>query len=552
MAPLPVLLCLLAAVDTPPAAASAPGTGAGDPAGAGASPDVLALELESGDGPLWARAGLAARYTLQAALPSTLALYDVAALSYAASSYLAPGPAQGYASGLAFVSAGWEPLSWLGFRLDVDSGLVRSQSFPATTVVCPSATSPSGLAPVGSVTCDGQARYLLQTTTDGPSEITSNGQSFADEASQTAFIRQFYAEFTAGRAGAFHARLGRQRLRVADGFVYDDWGLGLDLDLDLGAIGPPFAFSASVFYPSRAWPTGSAWQYPVVAATAEWTPSLGEWVGIWGAWSRDATGDATAVLRQGLEENQVLELLRTSPGSAAYRAASRRLAALQNAASTGTSNLGWLGASGRLDLSGWADVRFTLGAAFGTVGSASGATGGSASVPVTGWLASARLNAQPGGGWTLSPFFVWLTGDSLPSTQQILSGSGTWSGFLAISPYITATNLFFQGGISESYADRRASGSGVNARGVVAPGIQVGFIPARGVDLVAKAAWLWADEVGGFGGSSYGPEVDLNVSWSPWRWLAVLAEADVLALGNFFPQGGLARRFIVGVNVTTP
>ncbi|HET8723478.1 MAG TPA: hypothetical protein VFM53_04680 [Anaeromyxobacteraceae bacterium] len=546
MAPLPVLLCLLAAVDPPPAAASAQDP---DP---GAVADVLALEVDAGDGPLWARAGLAARYTLQAAIPSTLVLYDVASLSYAASAYLAPGPSQGYASGLAFVSAGWEPLSWLGFRLDVDTGLVRSQSFPATTTVCPSAASPSGLAPVGSATCDAPARYVLQTTAYGPSEITSNGQSFADEASQTAFIRQLYAEVVAGRAGAFHARLGRQRLRVADGFVYDDWGLGLDLDLDLGAIGPPFAFSASVFYPSRAWPTGTAWKYPVVAATAEWTPSLGEWVGVWGAWSRDASGDAASVLRQGLVQNQVLELLQTSPGSAAYRAASRRLAVLQNASTTGTSNLGWLGASGRLDLAGWGDVRFTLGAAFGTVGSAAGAAGGSASVPVLGWLATARLTAQPGGGWTLSPFLIWLTGDSLPSTQQILSGSGTWNGFLAISPYVTATNLFFQGGISESYADRRTSGSGVNARGVVAPGIQVGFTPGHGVDLVAKAAWLWADEASGFGGVSYGPEVDLNASWSPWRWLAVLAEADVLALGNFFPQGGVARRFIVGVNVSTP
>jgi len=54
----------------------------------------------------------------------------------------------------------------------------------------------------------------------------------------------------------------------------------------------------------------------------------------------------------------------------------------------------------------------------------------------------------------LSPFFAWLTGDSPPSSQQIASGSGTWGGFLAISPYITATNLFFQGGIAESYADR--------------------------------------------------------------------------------------------------
>ena len=515
--------------------------------------DTLALELLADDAPLWARAGLSPRYTWQAGLPSTLVLFDGAAQAFAADRYLTPGPSQGYASGILFASAGWEATGWLGFRLDLDSGLVRSQSFPSTAVVCQSLTSPSGLTIASGGSCVGQVRYSLATTTAGPREITSNGQSFSSEASQTAFIRQLYADVSAGRAGAFHARLGRQRLRIADGFVYDDWGLGLDLDLDVGAFGPPLTFSASVFYPSRAWPTGSAWKYPVVAATAEWTPSLGEWVGLWGAWSSDSTGDAAAILRQGLVENGVLELLQTTPGSAAYKAASRRMAILLTTPARGSSSLGWIGASGRLELNAWSEVRFTAGIAFGTLGALASTTLATTpiEVPTLGWLLSARLVAQPGSGFTISPFFIWLTGDSPPSTQQILSGSGSWGGFLAISPYITALNLFFQGGISESYADRRASASGVNARGVVAPGLEVRWSKGD-FDATVKAAWLWSDEPSALGGVSYGPEVDLNLSWSPWRWLALLAEADVLALGNFFPGQGVARKFILGVNLSTP
>jgi hypothetical protein len=515
--------------------------------------DTLALELTPIEAPFWARAGISPRYTWQAALPSTQVLFDGASQAFAADRYLTPGPAQGYASGLLFASAGWEATGWLGFRLDLDSGLVRSQSFPSSALVCASAMSPSGLALAGGMGCTGPDRFTLATTTPGPSEVTSNGQSFSSEASQTAFIRQLYAEVTAGRAGAFHARLGRQRLRIADGFVYDDWGLGLDFDLDVGAFGPPLAFSASAFYPSRAWPTGSAWKYPVLAATAEWTPSLGEWVGLWGAWSSDATGDAAAVLQQGLVENDIVELLGTTPGSAAYKVASRRMANLLTAPVQGNSSLGWLGVSGRLELSSWSEVKFTAGLAFGTVGTSAATAAATLpiDVPALGWLLSGRLVAQPGSGFTISPFFIWLTGDSAPSTQQILSGAGTWSGFLAISPYITALNLFFQGGISESYADRRASASGVNARGVVAPGLEVRWTRG-GFDATAKAAWLWADELGGLGGASYGPEVDLNLSWSPWRWLALLAEADVLVLGNFFPGQGVARKFILGVNVSTP
>ena len=518
---------------------------------ASASPDILALELEPEESPLWARAGLAARYTGQGGLPSTQLLFDQAGQVFATGLYLTPGASQGYASGLVFVSAGWEATSWLGFRLDLDSGLVRSQSFPTTIEACASLTTPSGLTAAAGGGCVGTARFALATTTKGPGEITSNGLTFPEEASQTAFIRQLYAEVSAGRAGAFHARLGRQRLRIADGFVYDDWGLGLDLDLDVGAFGPPFAFSASVFYPSRAWPTGSDWKYPAVAMTAEWTPSLGEWVGVWGAWASDRSGDAAAVLQQGLVEGQVVELEATTPGSVAYRATSRRLAVLLNTPGSAATSLGWAGVSGRLELSSSSEVRFTAGAAFGTVGATS-TSGGAVEVPALGWLLSARLTVQPGSGFTVSPFFIWLTGDSPPSSQQIASGSGTWGGFLAISPYITATNLFFQGGIAESYADRRASGSGVNARGVVAPGVQVGWTPGHGFDATLKAAWLWADQPSGFGGSSYGPEVDLNLSWSPWRWFSVLAEVDLLAMGDFFPGQGLARKFILGLNVSTP
>ncbi len=518
------------------------------------SADVLALELLADDAPLWARAGLAARYTGQGALPSTQLLFDQAGQVFASELYLTPGPSQGYASALVFVSAGWEATSWLGFRLDVDSGLLRSQSFPDAVETCASLTSPSGLAPVSGGACSGSGRYLLATTTSGPSEITSNGTTFQEEASQTAFIRQIYAEVDAGPAGAFHARLGRQRLRIGDGFVYDDWGLGLDLDLDVGAFGPPLAFSASVFYPSRSWPTGSEWKYPAVAMTAEWTPSLGEWIGVWGAWSSDQSGDAASVLQQGLVEGQVVELGATVPGSVAYRAASRRLAILLNTPGSGATSLGWAGVSGRLELTSRIELRFTAGAAFGTVGatSASGGTAAAVEVPALGWILTTRLTVQPGSGFTVSPFFIWLTGDSPPSSQQIASGAGDWGGFLAISPYITATNLFFQGGIAESFADRRASGSGVNARGVIAPGVQVGWTPGHGFDATLKAAWLWADQPSGFGGSSYGPEVDLNLSWSPWRWLSVLAEADLLAMGDFFPDQGLARKFILGINVSTP
>src|SRR5512137_672318 len=135
------------------------------------APDTLALELEPEESPIWARAGLSLRYTWQAALPSTQVLFDGTAQVFAADRYLTPGPAQDYASGMLFVSAGWEATSWLGFRLDLDSGLVRAQSFPSTATICQAASSPSGLAVVGASSCTGPARYVLATTALGPSQV---------------------------------------------------------------------------------------------------------------------------------------------------------------------------------------------------------------------------------------------------------------------------------------------------------------------------------------------------------------------------------------------
>jgi hypothetical protein len=246
----------------------------------------------------------------------------------------------------------------------------------------------------------------------------------------------------------------------------------------------------------------------VIAATLEWTPSLGEWVGLWGAFSHDDAGDAAAILRQGIIASDVVRLIESAPGSATYVAASRRIAALLAAPVRGTSTLGWMG--------------------------------------------SARWRSQVG-PLSLSPFFVWLSGAS-PATPEQVAGDVPlrYTGFLSISPFLTYTNLFFNGGISEAYADRRAVASGVYARGVLAPGIEAGWTPSREIEVTLKAAFLASDRGGPFGGRIYGPEVDLDVAWSPWPWLAVLWEADALALGSFFPSQQLAWRVILGVNVATP
>jgi hypothetical protein len=511
--------------------------------------------LGADDEAWWARAGLSLRATWEAGIPSAALLFDPAARAFAAERYLAPGDAGRWLSALLRASAGIEAADWLGFRLDLDSGVLREQRFPSPVIACFSQGSPSGVDAAGSGGCVGMLRFALPSTALGPAELTSNGRPVGDEASSTLFVRQAYADLAVGRAGFLHLRVGRQRLRVADGLVYDDWGLAADLDVDVGAIGPPLALGLSLLYPTRGWPARDQWANPVLAASIDWLPSLGESVGLWAAFARDDAGEVGQILRQGAVASDVVRLGTSAPGSADYVAASRRLAVLLASPPRGAATLGWAGVSGRLDVGARSEARFAAGAAFGSATSAvvrPGELPRAVEIPVSGWAASLRWTSQLG-PVSVSPFFVWLSGDD-PASEQEITGAAPqrYTGFLAVSPFLTALNLFFSGGIDEAYADRRAASSGVNSRGVLAPGAEVGWSPARGLGLALKAAFLWSDRVGPFGGRVYGPEVDLNVSWSPWPWLSLLAEADALAMGSFFPRPALAHRLILGIDISTP
>jgi len=527
---------------------------------AAGSPEDFAPPEAGGDR-FWARAGLQLRFTAEGGIANDMVLYNTAANLFAANQFLAPQAPDSYFSGLAFVSSGLVAASWLDFRLDLDSGLVRGEQLPLSALVCYSARTQSGVIVAGPNSCRATGVLstfsgYLPTTQLGGSQVTSNGQPIGEEFDSSLFIRQLYADLTGGPAGYLRARVGRQRLRIADGIVYDDWGLGLDVDGDIGAIGPPLEANASVFLPTRYWPSASQWASPVATFTLNWLPALGDYVGVWAVYSHDSTGDANQVLREGFIATDVERLLSNPIGSANYVNASRQLAKLIASPPIGTSDLWWVGVSGRVHFGDRQEARFTAGANLGTVssyGAGVAALPQAVQVPVLAWEVSLHWLSLLGSGFRVNPFFLWLSGDDPAQEQQAALGvPRRHTGFLSISPFLTETNLFFQGGISEAYADRQLANSGVNARGVITPGLEAGWTPTPSVDVAGKGAFLWSDTDGPFGGRVYGPEFDLNASWDALPWLAVLGELDFLAEGNFFPQRALSRRLIVGVDLTTP
>ncbi|MBZ0252318.1 MAG: hypothetical protein K8I02_03170, partial [Candidatus Methylomirabilis sp.] len=132
----------------------------------------------------------------------------------------------------------------------------------------------------------------------------------------------------------------------------------------------------------------------------------------------------------------------------------------------------------------------------------------------------------------------------------------TYRSFLGITPFITRTNLFFNGGISSALSTRTFSVSGTEGRGFIVPGLTVSWEPLDALYLEYTFAYLRSAEGRAAAGSGrvYGYENDLEASWRPLDWLTLSAEFDHLSTGDFYERDGLpsprdAWRFVVGADI---
>lgn len=510
---------------------------------------AVALPARGEEGDLKFRLALHGRFTDRQNQPQPTLLYDRASQGFDLGPYLRTQGSDAYGS--TFASAGVEGRhGWFRWALAADTGEVRTQSFPLTTPVCVART-PTGLDSPGNGTCvlNAQGRrtiFQLEETRLGASEPTSNGRSLSDEARSTLFLREAWAGAALGRNEFALVKVGRKRFTVADGFVYDDYGTGVEATFDLGAVGPSWDLGAALFYPTRDFPNHSGLTSAMLALRASYLPSLFEHVGVFLAFFRDRTNSVADLFRGSFAEPSVLALLSQAPGSPGYRAEEIVLAASQAARLESEGWLGWGGTTGNVSLLG-AKLDWTGALGFGHVSIDRGANESSSSV--FGQLAHLRLRARAAREVEVGGFFLFLSGDLPPSEKRRLGLPERYGGFLGIAPFVTDTNIFFNGGVAESFAARQATAPGVNGRGVVAPGLTASWDPLRGLGLDARAAYLVAPEAGPFGGRAYGTELDLEVTWSPLRWLTFAAEGDVLFPGDFFAGRAPVTKIVLGVDV---
>ncbi len=508
-----------------------------------------------------ATATLHVRTTASENVPGTAVLFDPFTRTFDLDGYLVPEVDDRYGSAFASLALDGSLLEGdLRWRLHFDTGELRRKTFHRSTPVCFTGTG-TGFVIAPPFGCPSPPLLFLQDTRVGPLEWTSNGRRAKDEIETTFLVREAYAAYSFGRAGFATLRAGRMRFAVGDGFVHDDYATGVALGLDLGAIGPRWDVSLGLYEPSRDFPRGGTRISPLAAVRLDFVPTLFEHAGLFLAAHRDRTGSVGELFRGALVERLVGALARASPGNdAEYVPPAHALALAVSGPLESEASLAWLGTSGSLApwrgqrvswtaalLRGRIDRIFPAGAP--DVDLARG-------VSLRGRLASLRWDGSVGKRLGLGAFLLYMSGGEfpapLPRSPLPVPATGEYGGFVGITPFVTATNLFFGGGLSETFAARQATAPGVNGRGVLAPGALLAFDPRDDLGIEAKGAWLFADAEGPYGGRVYGPEADLGVTWSPFGWLVIGAELDVLWPGDFYGGGATVYKTVLAVDLLTP
>ncbi len=511
-----------------------------------------------------AQATLHLRSTSTGNVPDADVLFDRDLSTFDVASYLRPQGAERHGSLFASLRLDGRLLDGdLHWVLAADTGEIRKAAFPQLVNVClvPATRAPTGLAVVGGGRCMMGAPVVpLEETRLAAPVTVSNGRPIRDEIQKTLLVREAYAAWSFGRAGFATIRAGRKRTAIADGFVHDDYSTGIEVELDLGALGPRWDLSAGLFQPTRDFPSTVAGISPVAVARADFLPSLFEHAGVFVAGLRDRTGSIAELVRGSVVEWGVGNLAR-SLGTAGEADAAHVLASVLAAPLESDASIGWAGTSGSLAPFRGQRVAWTLALQGGTLHRLSSTTAAGTrildeDVPIRGRLASFRWDTDLGQRATAGAFFLYLSGGLPPvrgpAGNALPGRDGTYDAFLGISPFITTTNLFFGGGLSETFAARQVTAPGVNGRGVVAPGISLAVDPLPKVSVQGRAAWLRADVTGPYGGKVYGTEADLDVTWAARDWLLFGVELDALWPGDFYAGRDTVYKTVLAVDLVTP
>ena len=349
----------------------------------------------------------------------------------------------------------------------------------------------------------------------------SNGRPIADEAAATGFTRELYSTGELGRAGWVSWWAGKRRRSLGSGYLLDNYVLGGGVDFNLERRGGlPLRLEVEGLLPNGEFNSGGK-RSPLVKLEISYLLSFFEEVSLWGAWFHDgddALGEVLLYTMADMLGIYGIELLDT----------------------TSRGDFFWVGIDGNKVFER-ASLFFTAAVEFGWAD-----LGLTWTNPLTGQPQSQAGSARMLGGmvdasfyfdltdwFTAGAFFLFLSGETGDSARDEVGGR--YNSFVSVYPYITRTNIFFSGGMNQNFSARSFSPSGVNGRGVIAPGLSLGLDITEKVLLRLGSALLFSHGVNLQAGSRfYGWETDLNLEWNIRDFVSLLFEADYLLTGGFF------------------
>lgn len=157
--------------------------------------------------------------------------------------------------------------------------------------------------------------------------------------------------------------------------------------------------------------------------------------------------------------------------------------------------------------------------------------------PALGYLVDAQVARHLTDRLSLEVFYLMASG------EDDMGGSLRWgerlNAFVSIVPFITRTNLFFNGGINDVLSTRTFDTAGADARGFGVPGVSLYYAFTDRISAVWKGAFLFAtaSPPREAAGRVYGWETDLMGFWDLGKHLRLSVEADLFLPGDFYRRG---------------
>jgi hypothetical protein len=382
----------------------------------------------------------------------------------------------------------------------------------------------------------------LTWATDG---FTISGRDAAEEARETAFLREAWVAFEVGEDTGFRAEAGRRRATLGAGLLLDDFALGGTAELTHG----PFGVRTGALVPGPDLvPAGP----PIFFATLEYAFGAAGRVAL--LYARDTgAGDEVeadvarqfdlraldAAAQRGRQASAVAGACLDPPPSTSVDAVLNWVGAEFEHQFAGLKvEAAWLTVFGHFDV----DARLENERCIELLTRRGRPTSRHAETEALGHAASLGARYHLSGPWFPGFFGLWMSGNAGKP-----GAGGDYEGFLSIAPYPTRPDLFFDVGATSSVRTDRAATSGINGRGVWAFGPTLLFAPTEDLSFEATFAWLFADETNpATGGRDYGPEVDLRIDLDLDRRFSLFAAGAVTPLGDFHPERRTAWQAALG------